>query len=66
LAGQHSDHDTPQNPEKIAAGRKLGTDIASDLVKDIRAMGMPANREDQTADQLPCHQGFPRFHGHRQ
>ena len=51
LAGQHSSHDTPQSPEKIAAGRKLGAEIASDLVKDIRAMGMPAARP--TAETKP-------------
>ena len=44
LAGQHSDHDTSQTPEQIDTGRKLGAEIAADLVKRITAMGMPAAR----------------------
>ena len=42
LAGQHSEHSTPQTAEQIATGRKLGAEIASELVKEIRGMGMPA------------------------
>ncbi|MGB7757055.1 MAG: DUF4410 domain-containing protein [Salinisphaera sp.] len=34
----------PQTPEQIAEGRKLGHEIATDLVKEIRAMGMPAQQ----------------------
>jgi hypothetical protein len=44
LAGQYSDHDTPQSPEQIEAGRKLGAEIAANLVKQISAMGMPTAR----------------------
>lgn len=44
LAGQHSEHDTPQTPEQIDAGHKLGAEIAADLVKQISALGMPAAR----------------------
>jgi hypothetical protein len=44
LAGQVSEHSKPQTPEQIATGRKLGAEIAAELVKDIRAMGMPAER----------------------
>lgn len=44
LAGKVSDHSKPQTPEQIAAGRKLGAGIASELVAQIRAMGMPAER----------------------
>lgn len=44
LAGKVSDHSTPQTPEQIATGRKLGAEIASELVEQIRAMGMPAKR----------------------
>ena len=51
LAGQHAEHSTPQSPEQIAAGRKLGAEIAADLVEDIRAMGMPAARP--TAETKP-------------
>jgi hypothetical protein len=42
LAGQHSEHSTPQTAQQIATGRKLGAEIASELVKEIRGMGMPA------------------------
>jgi hypothetical protein len=42
LAGQYSEHSTPQTAEEIATGRKLGAEIASELVKEIRGMGMPA------------------------
>lgn len=51
LAGQHSDHSKPQTPEQIAAGRKLGAEIASELVERIRAMGLPAERP--TAEAKP-------------
>ena len=44
LSGQQSDHDTPQTPEQIETGRKLGAAIASELVEQIRAMGLPAER----------------------
>jgi hypothetical protein len=44
LAGQHDEHSTPQTAEQIATGRKVGAEIASQLVDDIRAMGMSAER----------------------
>ena len=44
LAGQYSEHDTPQTAQQIAEGRKLGDEIATQLVEQIRAMGMPAER----------------------
>jgi hypothetical protein len=44
LAGQVSEHDTPQTPEQIETGRKAGAEIAAHLVSEIRAMGMPAER----------------------
>ena len=44
LAGQPSGHIAPQTPDQIAEGRKLGAQIASELVGEIRAMGMPAER----------------------
>jgi hypothetical protein len=44
LAGQHSEHSTPQTAEQIATGRKLGAEIASELVKQIRGMGMVAEQ----------------------
>jgi hypothetical protein len=44
LAGQYSEHSTPQTDEEIATGRKLGAEISAQLVEQIRAMGMPAAR----------------------
>ena len=44
LAGQSTDHDTQQSPEQIATGRKLGAEIATELVEQIREMGLPAAR----------------------
>jgi hypothetical protein len=44
LAGQHSEHSTPQTAEQIATGRKVGAEIAKQLVEQINAMGMPAER----------------------
>jgi len=44
LAGQHSDHHAPQSTEQVEVGRKLGAEIASELVEQIRAMGLPADR----------------------
>jgi hypothetical protein len=42
LAGQHSEHSTPQTDEQIKTGRQLGTEIEAELVKLIRNMGMNA------------------------
>lgn len=42
LAGQHDEHPTPQTPEQVDAGRKVGAEIAAQLVEQIRGMGMPA------------------------
>jgi hypothetical protein len=44
LAGQYAEHSTPQTAEQIATGRKVGAEIATKLVEDLRAMGMPAER----------------------
>jgi hypothetical protein len=44
LAGQYSEHSTPQTAKEIATGRQLGAEIAAQLVEKIRAMGMPAAR----------------------
>ena len=41
LAGQHSEHSTPQSAEQIATGRKVGAEIAAELVELIRGMGLP-------------------------
>jgi len=39
-----SEHDKPQTKEQIATGREVGAEVAADLVKEIRDMGMPAAR----------------------
>jgi hypothetical protein len=44
FAGQYSEHSTAQTDEEIAAGRKLGNDIALELVSRIAAQGLPAAR----------------------
>ena len=44
LAGQSVEHAAPQTPEQIATGRQVGEQIATSLVEEIRAMGMPAMR----------------------
>jgi len=53
VAGQYSEHATPQTAEQIAAGRKVGAEIAQVLVEDIRGMGLPAEQaSSQTAPQI--------------
>ena len=42
LVGESDLDTTPQTPEQIAEGQKLGAEIATQLVEQIRAMGMPA------------------------
>lgn len=42
LASQYTIDVTPQTPKQIAEGRKLGAEIATQLVSQIQAMGMPA------------------------
>jgi len=44
LANQPDVDTTPQTPEQIAEGRKLGAQIATELVAQIQAMGMPAQQ----------------------
>jgi hypothetical protein len=44
LAGQPVEHPTPQTAEQIATGRQLGALIATQLVEEIRGMGLPAER----------------------
>ena len=41
-AGQYSDHITSQTPAEISVGRKLGAQVAKELVSEIRNMGLPA------------------------
>ncbi len=44
LSGQFAEHSTPQTAEEIAVGRKLGAEIAKQLVTEIRDMGLAATR----------------------
>jgi len=44
LAGQNLEHSTPQTAKEIATGRQLGSEIASQLVEQINAMGINAER----------------------
>ena len=42
LAGESDLDTTPQTPEQIEEGRKLGAQMATELVQQVLAMGMPA------------------------
>ena len=42
IAGRYAQRDTPQTEEEIELGRKLGAQVASDLVQEILGMGLPA------------------------
>lgn len=44
LAGQYPSDATFQTAEHSATGRKLGAEIAAELVKEIRGMGLPAEQ----------------------
>ena len=44
IKGQYSQPTDPQTPEQIETGRKLGAQIAQELVSQIQAMGLPAVR----------------------
>ncbi|MGR9036296.1 MAG: hypothetical protein ACU83O_06865 [Gammaproteobacteria bacterium] len=43
-AGQYYQSGTPQSDEGIEAGRKLGAEVAKELVAKIQDMGLPAAR----------------------
>lgn len=51
LAGLYAEDSSSQSKEQIALGRKLGAKIATELVKQIRDMGMPAKHA--TAGSTP-------------
>ena len=51
LAEHVAGDSTSQTAEQIATGRKVGAELASELVKQIRVMGLPA--EQATADTKP-------------
>ncbi len=53
LAGKQSEHPTPQTAEQIETGRRVGALIATELVEEIRGMGMPAKRaSSQTTPEI--------------
>ena len=49
IAGVHSEHAEPQTAEQIEAGRKLGAEIASELIERINKMGMSAKKAEKGA-----------------
>ncbi|TWU53146.1 hypothetical protein B188_11100 [Candidatus Brocadiaceae bacterium B188] len=53
IAGEYAEHETPQTTEEIETGRKIGSEIAAELVEEIRSMGMPAERANaRTTPQM--------------
>jgi hypothetical protein len=51
LAQAARDQQGSQTPDQVAAGRKLGAEIASELTREIQAMGLPARQP--VADTKP-------------
>jgi len=49
IAGVHSEHPEPQTAEQIETGRKLGAEIASELIERINKMGMSARKAEKGA-----------------
>ena len=49
LADQYSDHSKAQTAEQIEIGRRLSAQIAEELVEEIRARGIPAERDPKGA-----------------
>jgi hypothetical protein len=49
IAGVHSEHQEPQTAEQIKSGRKLGAEIASELIAHINKMGMSAKKAQKGA-----------------
>lgn len=53
LAGKISEQSTPPTAEQMAAGRQISATIAGQLVRDIRDMGLPAQRASrETTPQI--------------
>ena len=44
LRGQYDQHATPQTPEEIELGRWVAREVAMELVKQLRSMGIKADR----------------------
>jgi hypothetical protein len=49
IAGVHSEHPETQTAEQIETGRKLGAEIASELIERINQMGMSAKKAEKGA-----------------
>jgi hypothetical protein len=49
FAGQASQGAAPLTAQQIAEGRKLGSEIATELIRQIRAMGLPATNASTTS-----------------
>jgi hypothetical protein len=61
LAGHTAQHSTPQTAEEIELGRKLGAEVARQLVAEIQDMGLPATL---AAGQAPPRVGDVVFNGY--
>ena len=44
ISGKHDEHPATQTAEQIESGRKIGAEMAAQLVEQIHSMGMPAER----------------------
>ena len=44
LSGHYAGHTAPQTQEEIETGRRLGAEVAKELVAEIQTMGLPAVR----------------------
>src|SRR5208283_139296 len=49
LAGQGTQGAAPLTAQQIADGRKLGSEIATELIQQIHAMGLPATNASATS-----------------
>ena len=47
-ANRYAGQEPAQTAEHLAAGRKLGDQVAKELVSEIKAMGLPAQQADRT------------------
>jgi hypothetical protein len=53
IGDHHTAHETPQTSQQINEGKKLGVELAKELVKNIQEMGMPAEHTtSKTAPQV--------------
>lgn len=53
LAGEDTSHSEPQSPEQIQTGRQAGAAIAAELISQLNAMGMHAEKGGSTAKPQP-------------